>query len=339
VTRSETVLADAARVPDAARRIADAARGWLESLDPEQRKAAGFPFDSDERYVWDYRPGPRKGVPLKHMSAAQRDAAIALLDATLSSRGSNEARAIMALEVVLGELEARAGIARWHRDPELYWFSVFGEPGGGAPWSCRVGGHHVAVHVTIVAREYVAVTPLFFGANPATVPSGSHAGHRILGAEEDLARDLLAHLDPARKMLAIVEAVAPADILTKNYRRADPDAAPAGIVYAQLTGEQREHLVRLVRHYVDRAVPEVAAVEWRQIEAAGLDEISFAWAGSEARGQGHYYAVRGPRFLIEYDNTQNDANHIHAVWRDFTNDWGEDLLAAHYAESHVKHES
>jgi hypothetical protein len=268
------------------------------------------------------------------MTAPQRDTALALLDAGLSARGAGEARAIMALEEILGELERAAGSAQHVRDPLRYWFAVFGEPGGRAAWSWRVAGHHIAVHVTLVDADFVAVTPLFFGTNPATVPHGPHQGRRILAAEEDLARDLLGRLRAPQKEIAIVAAVAPDDILTQNYRSADPNAVAHGVAYEQLDGAQRGALARLVRHYVERVAPEVAAVEWKRIEAAGLDRVTFAWAGPEARGHGHYYAVRGPRFLIEYDNTQNDANHIHAVWRDFTNDWGEDLLAAHYAESH-----
>ena len=325
----------AVRVPGVARRMAEAARRWLDSLESPQRAQASMRFDSDERYVWDYRPVPHQGVALKDMIAAQREAAMALLDASLSLRGAVRVRAIMALEPILAEIERAAGADNvLRRDPTLYWFAVFGEPGGADPWAWRVGGHHVAVHITVVDRDFVSMTPLFFGANPATVPHGPHAGLRTLAAEEDLARELLARLEADQKAIAVVAAVAPADILTQNYRSADPDAVPVGLAFAKLHGEQREALVRLVRHYVERAAPEVAAVEWRKIEAAGLEAITFAWAGPEARGQGHYYAVRGPRFLIEYDNTQNDANHIHSVWRDFTHDWGEDLLAAHYAASH-----
>lgn len=335
MSRARDSIAAAVRIPAAARRMADAARRWLDSLAAEQRARAVFPFDSDERFVWDYRPRPRQGLALQDMTAPQRDCAAALLDAGLSARGAGEVRAIMALEPILAEIERAIGRATSSiRNSLLYWFAIFGEPGGRTPWAWRIGGHHVSVHVTLVDAAFVAVTPLFFGSNPATVPHGPHAGQRTLGAEQDLARELLGQLRAPQKAIAIVAAVAPADILTQNYRRADPNAVAQGVAYEQLDGAQRQALARLVRHYVERAAPDIAAVEWQRIEAAGLDRVTFAWAGPEARGHGHYYAVRGPRFLIEYDNTQNEANHIHAVWRDFTNDWGEDLLAAHYAESH-----
>jgi len=328
-------LESAARVPTAARRMADATCRWLDTLDVAQRARARFPLENDERYVWDYRPVPRRGLALFEMTAAQRQHAMALLDAGLSARGAETVRGIVALEPVLGEIERLAGRGgKRNRDPELYWFAVFGEPDAQLPWAWRIGGHHVAVLITVVDAAFVAVTPLFFGANPATIPHGPQAGHRTLAAEEDLARQLLGSLTPAQKAVAIVDAVAPNDILTNNYRVVDPSMVPHGLAYDRLTGEQREHLARLVRCYVERAAPEVAALEWARVQAAGLDRVTFAWAGPEARGQGHYYAVCGPRFVIEYDNTQNDANHIHSVWRDFTNDWGGDLLAAHYAESH-----
>jgi hypothetical protein len=134
--------------------------------------------------------------------------------------------------------------------------------------------------------------------------------------------------------VAIVSQDAPTDILTDAYRAVDPSVPPRGLAYAAMFGEQRERLIGLIRHYVGRTTDEVAAAEWRKIERAGLEGITFAWAGPEEPERGHYYAITGPTFLIEYDKTQDGANHIHSVWRDLANDWGEDLLAAHYAEAH-----
>ncbi len=325
----------AQRAPEAARRMADAATRFLESLSGEQRALALFPFEGDERYVWNYTPVDRNGLYLKDMTAAQRAAAFALLDTGLSVRGRRKARQIIELEPILRETERIEGIVvQWLRDPERYAFSVFGEPGGRAPWAWRVGGHHLGLHFTLVERDLIAPTPLFFGANPVQVRHGPETGRRTLADEEDLARALLGSLDTAQKTVAIVDPVAPDDILTKNYRSADPEAPPRGLAYGALSGEQRERLVRLVRHYVERATDEVTTGAWARIERAGLDGVAFAWAGPEERGRGHYYAVKGPSFLIEYDNTQNNANHIHSVWRDFANDWGGDLLAAHYASAH-----
>jgi hypothetical protein len=323
------------RAPAACRRMAEAATRFLEALSTEQRAVAQFPFAGEERYVWNYTPVERLGLRLKEMTPAQRSAALALFDSGLSARGAHQARQIIALEPILREVERRAGVVEtWHRDPERYSFSVFGEPGGAAPWGWRAGGHHIGIHFTIVGGDLVAPTPLFFGANPAEVRHGPETGLRVLAAEEDLARTLLGSLAPDQRTVAVVDPVAPRDILTKNYRRLDLDLPPTGIRYAVLTGEQREQLVRLVRHYIDRTADDLAGNAWERITRGGLEAVTFAWAGPEERGQGHYYAVKGPTFLIEYDNTQNDANHIHSVWRDAANDWGEDLLAAHYAAAH-----
>lgn len=321
--------------PLAARRMAEAAAAFLASLASDQRAAAQLPFAGADRYEWQYTPGPRGGLRLKDMTQAQRTAALELFAAGLSARGDDQARQIIALESTLRELERAAGDPSYlGRDPELYYFTIFGDPGGPGPWGWRANGHHLALHFTVVAGELVSPAPLFFGANPAEVRHGPAAGQRILAAEEDLARALLARLDSTQKAVALVDPEAPADILTRNYRVADPAAIPRGIAYGALSGEQREQLVTLIRHYVERAAPELSAHAWARIEQAGLDPITFAWAGPEQRGHGHYYAVKGPAFLIEYDNTQNNANHIHSVWRDFAGDWGEDLLAQHYAAEH-----
>lgn len=319
----------------AARRMAEAATRFLDALSPEQRAAAEFPFAGDERYVWNYTPVERRGLRLKEMTPDQRTAALALFSSGLSARGAQQAQQIIDLEPILREAESLAGVAdTLHRDPERYAFSVFGEPGGAAPWAWRAGGHHLGLHFTIVAGDLVAPTPLFFGSNPAAVRHGPSRGLRVLAAEEDLARVLLASLAPAQRAHAIVDPVAPSDILTKNYRRLELNLPPSGIRYDSLTGEQREHLIRLVRHYVDRAADDLAALAWQRIAQSGLDTVTFAWAGPEERGQGHYYAVKGATFLVEYDNTQNGANHIHSVWRDAANDWDEDVLADHYATAH-----
>jgi hypothetical protein len=319
----------------AAREIAAAVTAWLGALDAGQRSRATFPFDTGERFAWQYTPGPREGLAIRDMDGSQRAAAGSIVRASLSARGAAEVEAIIALESVLGELEratGRPGSPR--RDPELYWFAVFGEPDDGAAWSWRIGGHHVAIHLTLAGGRVVGSAPSFLGANPAVVPAGPTAGARALTGEEEIARELLAGLTERQRRSAIVDDSAPADILSGNGPRAVMASIPTGLRYADLDGSGRDALERLVRHYLGRVRPEVEAAEWDRIRSAGLDDVTFAWAGPEVAGHGHYYAVRGPGFLVEYDNTQNGANHIHAVWRDLANDWGEDLLASHYATGH-----
>jgi hypothetical protein len=186
-----------------------------------------------------------------------------------------------------------------------------------------------------VDDRVVGSTPSFLGANPAVIPAGPRAGDRTLPGEERLARALLSDLASPERRAAVIDGDAPADILTGTGRSADLRSIAAGVRYADLGAPRRAALERLLRHYVDRIRLDVAEPIWGRIVAAGLGDVTFAWAGSDAPGRGHYYALRGPTFVIEYDNTQNGANHIHAVWRELDNDWGEDLLAAHWGTAHT----
>lgn len=315
--------------------LADATQDWLDSLDPAQRSEARASFDSRDREQWTYLPGTRPGLALRDMSDVQRQRAFGVLEAALSDRGAATAKSIIALDDILGEIESAEGRAVAQRRNSLhYWFRVHGTPGADEPWSIKVGGHHVAVHVTVV-RGAVASTPLFFGANPATVPhTHPKSGMRTLADEEDVARLLLAALTPNQRDVAIGP-VATDDIRTRTDPVADPSLIPSGLSFGQMDGEGRELLGRLIRLYVGRALPQVADAAWHEIEDVGLDEVNFRWEGAteKAPGNGHYYSVLGPTFLLEYDNTQTNSNHIHTVWRDLRHDWGRDLLAAHYDEA------
>lgn len=307
------------------------AAAFLASLRPEQRAEATAAFDVPDHREWTYLPGPRPGLSLADMTAEQRVLAMQLLDAGVSERGGKDARAIMFLDGVLRDLEKAAGEAMWsRRDPHFYWFRVLGDPAGAAPWAWRVNGHHLALHLTILG-DAIAGTPQFFGANPAIVPHGPHAGLQTLPVEEHLARDLLGSLDADQRAVAITPGLAPDDILTRRDPVADPGVIPAGLSYSRMGSAQQGLLTELMRHYVERVDPAVAGASWKSIVDAGLDAVRFTWAGTDKRGDGHYYAIAGPTFLLEYDNVQSNANHVHTVWRDLRHDWGEDLLAAHYA--------
>jgi Protein of unknown function (DUF3500) len=324
--------------------MTQAAAKFVASLDALRRQAALYAFGDQERFRWNYRPDAfewqgqtvwHDGLRLVNMTEAQQQAALELLHTGLSARGAGRVHAIMTLEQHLRDAERTTRFYRHVvRDPELYSFAVFGEPGGAEPWAWRVGGHHLGLHFTIVDADVVAPTPLFFGANPAEVKHGPAAGLRTLPEEEDRARELVRRMEPDRRGRAIVSATAPGDILTDVYRRAQTEQIPVGLPFAEMSADERDRLVALVHLYVDRAAPEIAAAGWRKIEEAGLERITFAWAGRIEPGEGHYYAVEGPTIVIEYDKTQDGANHIHSVWRDITDDWGEDVLARHYREAH-----
>jgi len=318
--------------------MAAAATKFLESLTPEQRQQATFAFDGDERTHWHFLPTelfPRHGLTIKQMNQSQRRLAHQLLQAGLSQRGYMTATQIMELEAVLGALEAaeRAAAASppgnpLVRDPERYFFSIFGAPSTHNTWGWRVEGHHVSLHFTIVNGTLVAGSPSFFGSNPAEVREGRKKGTRILGLEEDAARALIESLDASQRDKAIINTTAPNDIVTGASVRIDP-LSPAGIPASALSAGQRTLLKKLIDVYAGLMADDIAADRLNRIEKAGWNRVAFAWAGPLERGQKHYYRVQGPTFLIEYDNTQNDANHIHSVWRDFSGDFGADLLRQH----------
>jgi hypothetical protein len=256
------------------------------------------------------------------------------LAVSLSSKGLFKASSIMSLEEVLKKIEGTN--RRFPRDPELYHVSIFGEPGPDETWGWRFEGHHLSLSFTIVGGHVISATPSMMGTNPAIVPDGPHKGMQILADEEILGRELAKSLSAEQKPKAVLSDEAPNDITTGNLRTISP-LQPAGINWKELNDDQQELVWKLVETYVERARGEIADVDLKKITDAGKENIHFAWAGGLERGQGHYYRIQGPTFLIEYDNTQNNANHVHCVFRDFTEDFGEDLLKIHYEQSH-KHD-
>ena len=322
-------------------RMVHTAQQFLASLTPEQRAETVFPFADEERFFWHYIPSddfpnalkrPRRGLTLASMTPAQQHLAAALLSAGLSQQGFIKATTIMSLEDILRVLEKDT---RGRRDTQKYHFSLFGEPTPAGTWAYRIEGHHVSLHFTIVKGKAVG-NPTFFGSNPAEVRTGPRAGLRVLAAEEDKARALLAALSPEQRKIAIVSDTAPRDILTTTDRQAALKGQPSGLPASRLTKPQRQLLDALIAEYIDNLPAELADQRRERLKAA-KGQLWFAWAGTVEKGGPHYYRVQAPGFLIEYDNTQNQANHIHTVWRDFDGDWGADLLKEHYATSPAAH--
>ncbi len=299
---------------------------FIASLDASQQQDALFPFDDAERLNWFFTPVERRGVPYKAMNEEQRAAAQRLLRVFLSADGFAKTEDVRSLESVLAAIEVNG---RFDRDPELYFFSIFGEPGMEAPWGLRYEGHHLAFNWTFAGGAGTASTPQFLGSNPAEVRGGPREGTRVLHREEDLARELVTSLGAGQLAEAVMEVDVPRDILTGNEQLVQP-LEDAGVAWADLSEAQQAKLMELVREVAVVQAPPLARARLENIEQAGREGIRFLWIGGFERGDAHYYRVQGPTFLIEYDNTQNDANHIHLVWRDFEGDFGRDLIRMHY---------
>jgi len=317
----------------ASARMVTAANQFLGALTPEQRAKATFAIDNNtERMRFNFIPTeafPRNGLTIKEMTEPQRKLAHELLKTGLSDRGYLTYTQIMALEDVLKVIEQPA---RFDRDRERYFFSVFGTPAEKGAWSWRVEGHHISLHFTMLNGKAIA-NPTFAGTNPAEVREGAEKGKRVLGLQEDAGRALVMALDAAQRTTATINAVAPNEIVTTNQLDIKP-LAPEGIKFSAMTAAQRDLLARLLDSYIGLMAPDIASDRMARIKSAGMDNVAFAWAGPTERGQKHYFRVQGPTFLIEFDNTQNDGNHVHSIWRDFKDDFGRDLLREHVKASH-----
>ena len=304
---------------------------FLDSLSPDQKARATFPFDSEERLRWHFIPNEtfaRKGLMIKDMNEAQRRLAHDLLRSGLSARGYLKVTSIIELEDILKAIEVGGKMAR---NKEEYLFSVFGTPAAKGPWGWRVEGHHISLRFAIVdgaMKGDIATSPMFLGSNPAEVRDGDKKGTRVLADEEDAARALLLALPADLQAKAIVNPVAPSDILTMNKNDISP-LPEQGVAYSAMGSQQQALLIKLIEAYTSNMEADIAAERMARIKAKGLDNVRFAWLGEMEKGKKHYYSVQGPTFLIEYDNTQNNGNHIHSVWRDFNGDFGRDLLREH----------
>lgn len=309
--------------------MTEAANRFLASLTAEQREKVTFKFEDDQRLNYHFVPIERTGLPLREMSPHQKHLAGALLSAGLSQQGYIKAVSIMSLEDVLRILEKDNGE---RRNPEKYYFSIFGTPSDAGTWGYKVEGHHLSQNYTVV-KGAVVDAPSFFGSNPAEVREGPRKGLRVLAAEEDMGRDLLLSLDDGQRKVAVVDPTAYKDILTGEKRVAALEGQPSGLHASRLTPKQFAKLTALVEEYTKNVPEQMANHREALLKKAGKN-LHFAWAGVAEKGGPHYYRVQADAFLIEYDNTQNGANHIHAVWREFGNDFGLDLLKAHYKANH-----
>ena len=320
---------------DLTQRMVDVTNAFVSSLSIQQRNNGIYAFDDEERFNWHFIPRDRKGVPFRSMNESQRNAAQDLLKTFFSAKGYQRAEAVRSLESVLAEIEVNG---RFDRDPELYFLTVFGTPSLDSNWALRYEGHHLAYNWTFVSGIGIASSPQFFGSNPAEVRAGNKVGTRVLAAEEDLGRDLVRSLSLDQKNETILDIEVPGDIFTAAEKEIEP-LENSGIRYQDLDSRQKRMLITLINELASMQPDIIADARMEAIRSEGLDEIRFVWIGGIERGDPHYFRVQGASFLIEYDNTQNDANHVHLVWRDFAGDFGRDLISVHYQAAATGHGS
>ena len=337
-TLALTAFANSLKAHNPADEMLFAAQNFIKSLDEKAKADALFPFDSKRREAWNFLPdkfikpeGKRFGLTIKKMTVQQRTLAHALLASSLSHKGYLQASTIMTLEQILFEMEGRD-----IRQPDLYYVCIFGTPDKAGTWGWRFEGHHLSVSFTLVNGRVFAVTPSFFATNPAEVKQGAFTGLKILREEEDVARRIVKSLNNKQKQSAILSEKAPADILTKwdpavNRKTFNP---PQGIPFKELNARQQGWVLELVDLYTSKHRKEIVEQVDRRSKIKDTDTLFFAWAGSTDPGKGHYYRVQTKDWLFEYDCTQNGANHVHSVWRDFDGDFGRDLLAEHHKAHH-----
>lgn len=316
--------------------MVETAKNFLASLTPEQRAKAVNTFGAESRAHWHFVPDAnyektyghgRRGLVYKQMTPHQQRLADALLSAGLSRSGFIKTTTIMSLEDILRMLEKDT---TGRRDPEGYFIGFFGEPSATGTWSWSLEGHHVSLNFTLKGGKLVASSPTFFGANPHEVREGPRAGLRVLGSEEDVARNLMKSLDAGQQKQALIAAEAYRDIVTGASVRAKLEGDPQGLPTSKMNAKQFEALQDLIAVYAHNLPEDVAARRLEAVKATPRDKIHFAWAGGVEKGVGDYYRVQGPTFLIEYNNTQGRNNHSHTVWRDFQGDFGFDVLAMHH---------
>ena len=314
--------------------ITQAASAFLRSLSADQKAKATFHYLDGERIFWYYPPMNRHGLPLRDMDKNQRSLAMAIVEKTLDPVAYHRTKQIIDHESILGPIEKEAGVISFSRNPELYYWTSFGEPGGEDPWGWRAEGHHVSLHFSIWGDKIIATTPFFFGANPAEVLKGDQAGLRILSNREDMALELINSLDSGQRTRAIVEDAAPWDIYSYNSSKA-VFPKEEGLPGSQMNGTQQEMLMSLITEYVTQVRHDISHDKMTAIQEEGVGNFHLAWAGGTEAFKGHYYRIHSGNFVVEYDNVQNGANHVHSVIRDVDNDFASDVMREHHLMYHV----
>lgn len=307
-------------------------RNFLGTLSPTLKSRVQYGFDDAERFTWNFVPIKRNGLTFYDFSDRQRQAAMTLLKSSLSEHGYQKAIAIIALESILKVVEKRSPDDHY-RDPMNYHFTVFGTPDESKPWAWRFEGHHLSLNFTLLNGTIVSSTPSFFGANPGIVKEGDSKGQQVLKQETNLGFELVNSFTPEQRKTVLISETAPDEIITGNTRKAVP-LTPDGLRFKMMSVDQQKIMLQLLDVYVKNYAFGFSSKLMEKIKKAGIENLSFAWAGSLKPGIGHYYRIQGPMLLIEYDNTQGNANHVHTMVRDLNDDFAEDILREHYAKEH-----
>jgi hypothetical protein len=299
-------------------RMARLALDWLAALDGARRERAVIAFAGDERENWHYVPRSRRGLALRDMTEAQRTRAMALLESGLGTVGLARVQGVQLLEGILRQREGR-----W-RDPGNYALAVFGSPDA-YPWGWRFEGHHLSLNFTVAGADRLAVTPSFWGANPARTADG----FRLMGSVEDLGRDLIRGLPDAMRPAATIASHSLGDIVAGPGRERDL-GTPRGLVLSAMDAASRHRALAIVDGFLDALAPDIRTLQRRRVHEQEASSLRFAWAGPPDGTGACYFRLHGASTLVELDNSQNDANHVHSVWRDLVADFGHDALADHY---------
>lgn len=303
---------------------------FLNSLNPDQRATIQMSFDDNSKTKWHFFPGsmiPRAGIQLLDLNVNQKQLLNNLLRSFLSETGYIKTRKIIDLENILLEITGDTVM----RNPEKYSVAFYGNPEKDSLWAWSFEGHHLSLNFTVL-NDNISIAPRFLGASPATILSGERAGERTLDKEEDLGFELINSLSEKQKSVAIFRQEPLPEIVTFNSTAVEP-LSPVGIKFGELNPSQQIIFLELVDEYLSTMPPEQAKRRMESIKNEDTNLLRFGWAGAITSGHGHYYRIQGKSFLIEFDNTQRNANHIHTVWRDFDGDFGKDLIKEHYKNS------
>ena len=309
----------------------DPAGDFISSLNADQKNKAVLALDDPKKEDWHFFPSTmfeREGIALKELNSEQKKKLHSLLQSVLSKSGYEKTIEVIELENVLKELGGDPVM----RDAEKYFTTFYGNPMTDDLWSMSFEGHHISLNFTVSGDEVIA-SPRFWGANPAMIPEGPRKGERTLAMEEDLGFDLINSMDEDQLKKAIFQEKSFRDIVTLNLPKISP-LEPVGVSYNEMNSDQQKKLIKLINQYIDTMPSKTAKARRKQLLAEDLSSLYFGWVGAKELGSAHYYRVQGKTFLIEFDNSQNNANHIHTVWRDFDGDFGRDLINEHYKESH-----